>query len=198
MKNVWMFGDSIRMLYQEPVQKLLPEVKIFAPRENCRFSSYLLNSLRFWTPEFEKPDVICFNAGSWDTAILFVDDGPFTPINEYKRNMMSILRELKRYNVPIIYTTSIPVKAEMIKAVATPSIKSPEAPTVFKQNNDRIKSYNDAIVNDFKEQGVIINDMYPLVLEKLDEFISDDGIHPNETGTAFMAEHLAKKIKGLI
>jgi len=198
MKNVWLFGDSIRMLYEKRVQELLPDTRVFSPQENCRFSSYLLNSLRFWTPAFEKPDAIHFNAGSWDTAILFVDDGPFTPIDAYVRNLLSITRELKRYGVPLIFTTTLPCMAEVISAVATPSINAPDAPTVFKQNNERIKAYNDAAVSALSAQGVIINDVYGAVLEHLKEYISADGIHPNEIGTEYIANTVANAIKKVL
>jgi hypothetical protein len=47
--KVWLIGDSIRMYYQnEVVEQLGEEYEVFAPKENCRFSSYVLNSLRFW------------------------------------------------------------------------------------------------------------------------------------------------------
>ncbi len=198
MKNVLLLGDSVRMQYQPYVAEQLSDMSVSAPDENCRFSSYMLNSLRFWLPSMPKPDIIHFNSGLWDTAILYVDDGPFTPINDYVKNMNSILRELKKFDVPIIFATSTPVKAEIISAVATPSVNDPEAPTVFKQNNDRIAQYNAAVTESFKDQGVIINDLFSLVYLKLDEYICNDGIHMNDAGIRACGDAVVNAINSTI
>ena len=62
--KVLLIGDSIRMFYQkEVIAQLGEEYEVFAPEENCRFSAYVLNSLRFWLNAFPNPDIIHFNAG---------------------------------------------------------------------------------------------------------------------------------------
>lgn len=194
MKHLLLLGDSTRMKYEQYVRDHVG-MAVDAPEENCRFSTYMLNSLRFWLPNYEKPDVIHFNAGLWDTAILYVDDGPFVPLDLYVRTMKSILRELKRFNVPIVFATSTPVKAELISAVATPSVDAPDAATVFKQSNERIKAYNDAIVAEFEKEGVIINDLYGLVYPHLEEYVSADGIHMNDLGVRVTGEAVVKSVQ---
>ncbi len=198
MKNVWLLGDSIRMQYEKYVQENLKNIKIESPAENCKFSSFMLNSLRFWLPRLEKPDVIHFNAGLWDTACLYVDDGPFTKKDDYVKNILSITRELKRYNVPVIFATTTPVNAEDISAVATPSVDAPDAKTVFKQDNDRIKEYNDAVVVELKKQGIIINDLFSLVINNRKEYICSDGIHMNEDGIKMLGDAVIENIKKCI
>lgn len=198
MKHVLLLGDSIRMGYENYVQEHLQDCKIDSPDENCRFSSYMLNSLRFWLPSFEKPDIIHFNAGLWDTACLYVDDGPFIKKEEYVRNILSIARELKRFNVPVIFATTTPVNAENISAVATPSVDAPNAKTVFKQDNERIQEYNDAVVIELKKQGVIINDLYSLVINDRQKYISSDGIHMNEDGIKILGDAVVGNIKKYI
>ena len=82
--KVLLIGDSIRMFYANEVKEQLGEsYEIYAPKENCRFSSFVLNSLRFWLEDFPIPDVIHFNVGLWDTAILYHEDGCFTGLDEY-------------------------------------------------------------------------------------------------------------------
>lgn len=198
MKTVWLLGDSIRMGYQQYVQTNLSDVNVNAPEDNCKFSAFMLNSLRFWLPKLDKPDVIHFNAGLWDTACLYVDDGAFTKKEEYVRNILSITRELKRYNVPVIFATTTPVNAEDIKAVATPSVDAPDAETVFKQDNNRIKEYNDAVVKELKKQGVIINDLFSLVINDRQKYISPDGIHMNEDGIKLLGDAVVENIKKCI
>lgn len=195
MKTVWLLGDSIRMQYEKYLQENLVDYKIESPEENCRFSSYMLNSLRFWLPSFEKPDIIHFNAGLWDMACLYVDDGPFVKKDEYVRNILSIVRELKRYKVPVIFATSTPVSAEDISAVATPSVDAPDAETVFKQDNNRIKEYNDAVVFELKKQGIIINDLYSLVINDRKKYICSDGIHMNDEGIKLIGNAVVENIK---
>lgn len=198
MKKVMLLGDSVRMGYSPLVKERLCDCEIVEPEENCRFSSYMLNSLRFWLPQMGQPDIIHFNAGLWDTACLYVDDGPFTPKDEYVRNILSIARELKRFNVPVIFATSTPVNAEDISAVATPSVDDPDGATVFKQDNLRIAEYNAAAVEALKEQGIIINDLFSLIIDKRDEYISPDGIHMNDRGKAVLADAVAEIIKKYI
>ena len=75
MIRVMLLGDSVRMFYQEKTKEFLGEnYEVWSPKENCRFSLYLLNSLRFYLAEFPSPDIIHFNVGLWDTAILYKCD----------------------------------------------------------------------------------------------------------------------------
>jgi lysophospholipase L1-like esterase len=195
MKTVWLLGDSIRMGYQQYVKENLADMNVIAPEENSRFSAYMLNSLRFWLPKMEKPDIIHFNVGLWDTACLYVDDGVFTKKEEYVKNVLSIYRELKRYNVPVIFALTTPVNAEDISAVATPSVDAPDAKTVFKQDNQRIDEYNKAVTEALRAKGAVINDLYSLVIDKRDQLISSDGIHMNEVGTKVLGDAVVKIIK---
>jgi hypothetical protein len=82
--RVLLIGDSIRLFYQnEVIKQLGEEYEVLAPQENCKFSAYVLNFLRFWLKDFSAPDIIHFNAGLWDTAILYREDGCFCKMNEY-------------------------------------------------------------------------------------------------------------------
>ena len=57
--NVLMIGDSIRMFYMDAVQETLGDTyKLYGPKDNCRFSAYVLNSLRFLLAELSQPDII--------------------------------------------------------------------------------------------------------------------------------------------
>ena len=71
MTKILLLGDSIRENYQEKVKELLfgDNCEIFHPDENCRFSRYTLNSLKFWLPMCPNPDIVHWNNGLWDTLI---------------------------------------------------------------------------------------------------------------------------------
>ncbi len=186
--NVLLIGDSIRMFYQKEVEKQLGEnYKVFAPEENCRFASYVLNSLRWWLPQYPNPDIIHFNAGLWDLAILYKEDGCFTPKEMYVSYMVKVLRELKKTGAKkIIFATSTPVSDEKqyIKTSAPPA-----------HRNGDIMEYNKAVLKAFEGEDIIINDLFSLIYPQKEKYLSEDMIHPNEDGVKLLATAVANAIK---
>ena len=187
MKNVLLLGDSIRQHYKAAVaEKLGSEYSVYGPEENCRFAAYTLNSLRNWLPSYPNPDIIHWNCGLWDTAIIYQEDGCFTPISEYVRNMLRILRELKKTGAVIIFATTTPCRDE--KAL----FPGPE-PTA--NRNEDIEAYNRAVLDAFRDEKLIINDLYSAIYEQRDKLILDDMIHPNEAGVATLADQVVSVIR---
>lgn len=185
--KVLLIGDSIRMFYQSEVTAMLgEEYEVFAPEENCKFSLYVLNSLRFWLNANPNPDIIHFNAGLWDTAILYREDGCFVGLENYAKNMKLILRELKKTGAKIIFATTTPVSDK--KA----SLCGPTPPA---HKNEDIIKYNEAIIDAFKDENVVINDLFSLIYEKREEYLSEDMIHPNEKGVKVLGIAVADSIK---
>ena len=187
--KVLLLGDSIRMFYENEVRELLgSEYEVFSPSENCRFSAYVLNSLRFWLNDFPNPDIIHFNAGLWDTAILYSEDGCFVGIDEYVRNMKKVLRELKKTGAKIIFATSTPVsdKKEKLPGPMPPAHK-----------NTDIQSYNNAVLEAFKDEDILINDLFSVMYEKKEEYLCDDMIHPNDDGVKLLGKAVADMIKSV-
>ena len=190
MTRVLLIGDSIRLFYQEKVQENLgSEYEVLAPKENCRFSLYVLNSLRFWLEEFPSPDIICWNVGLWDTAILYPEDGCFVSIEDYVRNMKQILRELKKTGAVIIFSTTTPVSDEKYK------LSGPMPPA---HRNDDIIRYNNAVVETFRNENIIINDLHKLMYTDKEKYLSDDMIHPNDEGVQLLGNAVAEIIKSQI
>jgi len=166
MKTVMLLGDSIRMCYQDEVIKNLGEgYQVFKPEENCRFARYTLNSLRYWFNQCPNPNVIHWNNGLWDTAVLYPEDGCFTPVEEYIRDIKRILRELKKTGAKIIFATTTPVNP--LKA------QNPQS----KHYNEDIINYNQYIVEMMRKENIIINDLHHLVYPKINEYICEDYIH---------------------
>lgn len=185
--NVMLIGDSVRMFYREEVKKALgQDYCIYGPDENCRFAAYTLNSLRHWLPQFPAPDIIHWNNGLWDMAILYKEDGCFTPLEVYVDNMKKILRELKKTGAKIIFATTTPVHDEKV------NIPGPMPPA---HSNEDIIRYNKAIIEAFSDEDIIINDLFGAVYNNRAEYISDDMIHPNESGVAVLAKAVADAIK---
>ena len=186
MKKVLLLGDSLRMYYQKRVAELLgEEYSVWAPEENCRFASYTLNSLRMWLPKCGRPDVIHWNNGMWDTAILYPEDGCFVGVEEYVANMRKIYRELKKLGVPIIFATTTPVCAEK------EFFPGPMPPA---HRNSDIEAYNRAVLEMLNGE-VPVNDLYSLLKPRVEEYLLPDMIHPNPEGVEVLAQQVAKVIR---
>ena len=187
MKQVLLLGDSIRMFYQDRVRELLGEdYNVSAPGENCRFAAYTLNSLRMWLPEFPKPDIIHWNNGLWDTAVIYAEDGCFTPLDEYVRTLERILRRLRQTGAEIIFATT------------TPTHPGKEAWTTEmppKHANADIRRYNEAAVELMRREGVRVNDLYARVCDDIENYVCEDWIHPSENGIETLAQAVAASIK---
>ena len=189
MIKVLLIGDSVRFHYQEEVRRLLgEEYSIVAPGENCRFSAYVLNSLRFWLAEFPAVDVIHWNAGLWDAAILYHEDGCFVSIEEYVSNMKKIMRELKKTGAKIIFATTTPVND------AKKAFPGPMPPA---HDNADISRYNKAVLKAFAEEPIFVNDLHGVMWEQRDSLLKDDMIHPNEEGSKVLGAAVAEAIKAV-
>ena len=185
--NVLLIGGSIRMFYEKDVQSRLGDAyKLYAPEENCRFSSYTLNSLRFWLANYPTPDIIHFNAGLWDTAILYQEDGCFTDIDTYVANMKKILRVLKSTGAKVIFATTTPVSDEK------ENLSGPMPPA---HKNADIIRYNAAVLEAFREEDIYINDLFSLMYDKKEKYLSEDMIHPNEEGVKLLGNAVAEAIR---
>ncbi len=187
MQKVLLIGDSIRLYYQDEVKKHLGQgYEVMTIDENCRFAAYTLNSLRLWLPGFKTPDVIHWNNGLWDTAILYHEDGCFTSKEIYVENMKKILRQLKRTGAKIIFATSTPVSD------AKRDLPGPMPPAM---KNEDIIEYNKAVLEAFKDEDIIINDLHSLMYQDREKFISEDLIHPNPDGVKLLGKAVADVIK---
>ena len=185
--RVLLIGDSIRMFYTNEVKEQLGEdYTVYSPKENCRFSYYVLNSLRFWLEDFPSPDVIHFNAGLWDTAILYPQDGCFVGLTEYVETMKKILRVLKGTGAKIIFATTTPVSDEKYKL---------EGPMPPAHRNEDIRRYNEAVLKAFEGEDVIINDLNALMCPDYERLLKEDMIHPNEEGVKLLGTAVANAIK---
>ncbi len=186
-KKVLLIGDSIRLHYKEEVQRQLgEEYEVVGPTENCRFSSYVLNSLRFWLAECSNPDIIHWNVGLWDTAILYHEDSCFTPLDAYVSNMKRILRELKKTGAIIIFATTTPVTDDK------KYLKGPMPPA---HDNKDIVRYNEAVLEAFSEEDIVINDLFHEMYAVKERLLSEDKIHPNKEGIAVLGKAVADIIR---
>jgi len=183
MVNVLLLGDSIRMGYQAEVAKCLgADYKVSAPQENSRFSMNTLCLITAeWLPTVPKPDIIHWNNGLWDAFRRYPEDGCFTPIDEYLRNMERILRELRRTGAKIIFATTTPTM-----------MKEPDKVGSIWRNEDIIY-YNKRVIEHIGDKLDAVNDLYKLMLPKMSVYLRDF-VHYNEIGNAALGQAVADAI----
>ena len=179
MKKVVLLGDSIRLLgYGAKTADLLgEEYTVWQPEDNCRWAQYTLRMLFDYAAQIENSDVIHWNNGMWDVTDIF-PDGHFTPIEQYVETMLRVAKILKSKAKTIIFATTTPV-----------------LPTNPYNSNAVIEAYNAAIVPRLQEMGIIINDLYSVIAENLDENICEDKIHLSQKGITVAAMQVEKIIK---
>ena len=178
--NVLLIGDSIRMNYQKQVIKLLgTDYCVFGSEDNGRFAKFTLADLRRMVELFGKtPDIIHWNNGLWDCAVSFKEDGLFTPLEEYRRDLSRILREVRKITPNVIFATTTPVRPEN-----------------HNHDNKTIHQYNRAAIEVMSESNVVINDLNALVSENISEYICEDTVHLSEQGITVCARKVAECIR---
>lgn len=180
MIKVGLLGDSIRLWgYGAKVEKYLGEgYTVFQSEDNCRFAKYMLRCLFDWKEELATCDVIHFNCGHWDVCELF-NDGMFSSVEEYERDMLRIARILKGYTDKVIFATTTPVREGYVY-----------------NKNENIRLLNESIVPKLQEMGVVINDLNGLVSTDVNRYISEeDLLHLTEEGADVCAKQVAETIK---
>lgn len=180
MKNVFLLGDSIRRGYQNKVKaKLEGKANVFFPSENGRFTAYTLNCLvpSIWLAGLPKLDIIHWNNGIWDSVIRFQEDGPFTPLDEYERNLRRILRELQKLAPRVIFATTTPPRQDT-RVDRTGKIQSIE----------HIIARNDVALRVMNENDVEVNDLYSVIYKNREGYILDDLVHMNDEGYEALAD----------
>ncbi|MGI6713593.1 MAG: SGNH/GDSL hydrolase family protein [Bacilli bacterium] len=185
--EILLLGDSIRLFYEPRVRDLLgDEFNVSSPMENCKFTSLTLYTLPTWLSSVPKPDIIHFNNGLWDIAIVHDEDGNFTPLNQYLLNMNRIVRELKKTGAKLIFATTTPTN---------PLKRIRQKPNISIHKNEDITKYNTAVVELMKSEGVVIDDLFAVVNSNINRYIrKDDLIHPTEEGIEVLAQAVVKCI----
>lgn len=186
-KVVYLMGDSIRMGYQElAIKKLGEAYEVYAPEENCRFSTYTLNTLREWFPKWPKPDIIHWNNGLWDVNRCISKEENFTSPERYVEDMGRILREFKKTGAKIIFATTTPTLHEL---------REDSSKTIL---NEDIKKYNKLFLDHYGDQVDAVDDLYYAVYLELEKNICEDYLHLSEAGKEICAEAVAAAIKRLV
>lgn len=182
MKQIIMLGDSIRMQYQPVVgEKLADIAEVSGPDENCRWSGYTLNSLRFWLPQLPSPDLVQWNCGLWDMGDDYQEGRHFYPLDLYEETCRRICRILRKVtgkpDLPIVIATT--------------------TPTLHGDHED-IRQYNDILRKVAAAENAAVNDLYSVVSPNRAEMIGEDHIHLTPFGIEAVAEQTATVLRAAL
>jgi len=134
--------------------------------------------------EMPDPDIIHWNNGLWDSCIKFVEDGPFTPVDEYVKDMLKILEKLKKRTNHIIFAKTTHCRPGYSFKGINPN------------RNGLVDIYNAAIVPVLEKEGVIIHDLNPLI-DNDDALICEDNTHLSKKGIEVCGKQVAEMIKSI-
>lgn len=188
MKKVLLIGDSIRMGYDKYVKHSLKDhCEVYYPSDNCRFAQYVLRHISDWKRSLgvgDDVDVVHWNAGLWDTLVLY-DDGCLTPPEFYEYFIDKICKRIKVLfpNAKVIFATSTPVVENRF---TNPSVS-------YRKNSD-IKKYNDIAVRKVKEYGFLVNDLYSITKDLPENYYSDMTHLYTPEGTQILTNAVIKAI----
>lgn len=182
MKKLVLLGDSIRLIgYGTRLAEIMSdEYEVWQPEDNCRWADYTYRMLSDKEKEIAGADLIHWNNGHWDICDLF-GDGSFTSVENYVKAMTRVAKRLLTVSKKVVFSTTAPVRPELTY-----------------ENNERIKTYNAAVVPALRELGVVINDLYSFVEPCIDTYIkTEDNIHLTEEGSEACAQQIAAFLRAL-
>ena len=178
---VMLCGDSIRLQYQSRVQEMLNGIcDIVGPPENGRFTKYTLWGMHDWVLPYEDRgiSVIHFNNGAWDMHFVTADNKPFTPAEEYAKDIYRLYNQMKSITDQVIFATITPFKKEIFGSARA----------------ELTQVYNQAALNILKDENVPITDLYTLVRSDMDRYVSSDGCHLTDEGIEACAAAVSANI----
>ena len=195
LPKILIIGDSISGGYFPFVQdSLIGKAKVFQPTyidENgktkgcCGGTTQGLKEMDSFLSN-KKWDIIHFNFGLHD--IKHID--PITGKNsknlshphqaspeQYEKNLIEIVEKLKRTGAKLIFATTTPYPDKLGKQMRSPGMP---------------KVYNEVALRVMNNNGIEINDLYGLVLPRMEELQRPNNVHFLEKGSEVLAEHITK------
>jgi len=196
LPNVLILGDSISIGYTLQVRELLEEkANVFRPinadgsrPENCGGTTRGVESIDRWLGD-RKWDVIHFNWGLHDlkhvtepggnTVSQDPDDPVQASVDQYAKNLETIVKRLKQTDAKLIFATTTPV---------VPDSRGPL------REVDAPPTYNAAALKIMQEHGVAVNDLFAFCQPRLEKLQRPKNVHFTDEGSQALAEQVAKAI----
>ena len=194
LPNVLILGDSISIGYTLQVRELLQgKANVFRPmrrnrRLNCNGTGFGVANLGTWLAG-QKWDVIHFNWGLHDLKHVKTagsndksndpNDPTQATLEEYAKNMETIVGKLKATGARLVFATTTPV----VPGTLNP-LRTPEAPV----------RYNAAALEIMEANDIRVNDLYAFCKPHLKEWQLPKNVHFKPAGSEALAKQVAAVI----
>ena len=191
LPNVLIIGDSISIGYTGVVSsKLAGKANVIHNPGNGEGTKLGLEKLQEWLGD-TKWDVIHFNWGLHDLKHVKADTGkssndPNDPrqseLETYTANLETLVKQLKSTGAKLIFATTTPFPAGV-------------KPCRFPEDAVR---YNAAALGVMRANDIQVNDLYHLVLPKLNALQKRRNVHFNQEGSKVLGEQVADVIQAAL
>jgi len=187
LPRVLLIGDSISMGYTLEVRKLLEgKANVHRPGTNCGPTTRGLEQIDEWLGK-GKWDVIHFNWGLYDLKYMKPDGNladpnaegvrQQVPPDQYEKNLRELVARMKKTGAKLIWASTTPVPAGSQGRIKGDAAK-----------------YNEIAKKVMTEAGVETDDLYALVMPKLDEYQQPKNVHFKAAGYKALARQVAECI----
>jgi lysophospholipase L1-like esterase len=168
LPRVLLIGDSISRGYTLPTRRALAgRANVHRAPENCGATANGLAKLARWLGS-GRWDLIHFNFGIHDRA---------TPLETYEAQLDELTRRLLATGATLIWASSTPLPAEGSYGA-----------------NAAIEARNAVARGVMARHGVLINDLYAVLVAKLSTYQKPNDVHLNDAGYEWLATHVAAEI----
>ena len=191
LPTVVLLGDSIRMNYQGAVKSALAgQANVRSPKENCRHTLTVLNSVERWLEEAGgDANVIHINVGLHDMYIDARSGQPTRDLESYAKNLRAIFAKLDELSdATVIFALTTAVNEEQ-------QANSKGYQRVVRRNSD-VDRYNARAREIAQELGIEVNDLNRFMKKKGADRIlrPTDGIHLSPDGCELVGKEVARVI----
>ncbi len=177
LPRVLIIGDSISIDYTLPTRRRLAGVaNVHRIPTNGGPTTNGLANLDAWLGDL-KWDVIHFNWGLHD--LRRKDELPQVSLEQYERNLETLVSRLQRTGAKLIWATTTPVPEGAANRAAGDEVK-----------------YNAAAQRVFRRHGVQVDDLHKFALPRLEQIQRPSNVHFTHEGSELLAGQVAEAIRG--
>ena len=174
-----MIGDSISIYYTEATRALLKgKANLHHIPVNGGDTDFGVKNIDSWLGS-TKWDVIYFNWGLHDLVVK--PGGQYeVPLERYRANLQTLAARLKRTGATLIWASTTPVP---------PHIENGP----MRRNAD-VVAYNSTALDIMRTENIAVDDLYALALPRLKELQRPENVHFTTSGSAVLADEVARTI----
>ncbi len=191
MKKVVLLGDSIKAWYAPIVREKLAgkcEVVVFEGENGKFVYNNLRHLMNLLSTHGKTIDLVHFNSGYWDMAIMPYLNEPMISLEEYQSGLKKIVKLSRAAGAKVIFATTTPLPGKEVGPDNTGT------GVTFSFEQEMVADYNNAAREVMQEENVPVNDLYAVC--KTDEryYKCEDNLHHTPEGNELLAQHVANAI----